>query len=79
MTGRIMLAIAIVMALALYVLACWWWPFVSCKRCDGTGKRRSWWGGSFRLCRRCKGTARRLRTGRRVFNRLRVLRDEGRP
>jgi hypothetical protein len=77
MTGAILLAIAVVLVVAGYVLACWWWPFVACKRCDGTGKRRSWWGGSFRLCRRCKGTARRLRTGRRVFNWLRVLHDEG--
>jgi hypothetical protein len=76
MTGGILLAIAVVLVVLGYVAACWWWPFVACPRCEGTGKRRSWWGGSFRICRRCGGTARQLRTGRRVFNWLRVLRAE---
>lgn len=62
-----------------YVFACWRWPFVPCPRCSGTGKRPAWWGKAFRVCRRCRGSARRLRIGRRVFNRLRVLRDESRP
>lgn len=79
MTGGVLLAIAAAAAAACYVLACWWWPFVKCPRCKGTGRRPSWWGGAFRDCGRCKGKARRLRTGRRVFNRLRVLRDESRP
>ncbi len=70
-------AIAAVSA-AVYVFACWWWPFVPCPRCDGTGKRKAPMGRAFRPCRRCKGTARRLRLGRRLFNRLRLLRDETR-
>lgn len=78
MTGVPLLAMAAAVALGLYALACWRWPFVPCKRCDGTGKRRSWWGNAFRLCRRCKGTARRLRTGRLVLRWLRILRDETR-
>jgi hypothetical protein len=79
MTGGILFAIAVALVVAGYAAACWRWPFIACPRCKGTGKRPSWWGGSFRDCRRCKGSARRLRTGRRVFNRLRVLRDESRP
>jgi hypothetical protein len=42
----------------------------------GNGQAGSWWGGSFRDCRRCDGKARRLRIGRRMFNWLRVLRNE---
>jgi hypothetical protein len=76
MTGGILLAITVALVVAGYAAVCWRWPFVPCPRSQGTGKRRSWWGGSFRDCRRCDGTARRLRTGQRVFTWLRVLRDE---
>jgi hypothetical protein len=55
-----------------YALACWLWPFTTCRRCHGTGKRAALFGGrAFRLCSRCDGTGRRLRPGRRVLNYLR--------
>ena len=63
--------------LAGYAAACWWWPFAACRKCNGTGKRKSPSGRAFRICRRCKGSARRLRAGRRIFNWLRVLHKEG--
>lgn len=72
------LVLVLLVCLAGYAIACKVWPFASCRRCTGTGKRRSPTGKAFRSCRRCKGTGKRLRTGRRVFNWLRVLRDEGR-
>lgn len=72
----LLVAIAIT-ALAVYALGCWAWPFASCRRCDGSGKRRSPSGRAFRLCPRCKGTGRRLRIGRRVWNYARRLRAEG--
>jgi hypothetical protein len=59
-----------------YLLACWLYPFIACRRCRGTGKRRSLFGGhTFGLCRRCDGTGRQLRPGRRALNYLRVLHD----
>ena len=52
-----------------YIGACVTWPFVNCRRCEGTGKRPPFFGGkTFQLCRRCAGTGRRLRTGRKVWN-----------
>ncbi len=54
-----------------YVIACAFWPFAACGRCDGTGKHRSPSGKAWRKCRRCRGSAARLRFGRRVFNWLR--------
>ena len=53
-----------------YALGCWLWPFTSCHRCGGDGKRRSPFGGgkTFGLCRRCDGTGRRVRIGRRIWN-----------
>ena len=57
-----------------YLLACWLWPFVACRRCHGTGKRRALFGGrAFGICRRCDGTGRQLRPGRRAINYLRTI------
>ncbi len=57
-------------ALLVYALACWWWPFANCGRCEGSGKRRSPTGRRFGKCRRCKGSGMRLRHGRRAWNAL---------
>lgn len=61
---------------AYYTFACWQWPFAKCSRCDGTGKRMSPSGKNWGTCRRCKGKARRLRTGRKIFNWLKVTSEE---
>lgn len=61
-----------------YVIACWFWPYANCRRCAGSGKRRSPTGRAFRRCPRCKGTGRRLRTGRWIFNKLHVLHEDAR-
>lgn len=67
------------LAVALcYALACWIWPFKACRKCDGTGKKRSPSGRAFRLCRRCDGTGRRLRAGRWIYNRLSGIRRDAR-
>lgn len=50
-----------------YVLACAVWPYASCPRCHGSGKRRSPSGKAWRPCRRCGGTGRRVRIGRRLW------------
>lgn len=61
------LAVLALTALVIYVGACAVWPFAGCRRCDGTGKRRSPSGRAWRDCRRCTGTGRRVRTGRRIY------------
>ncbi len=63
--------VAVLLATALYLLACWIWPFAACRKCDGLGRFHSWWGGSWRKCRRCKGSGERLRFGHRVVNAIR--------
>ena len=60
-----------------YGLGCWLWPFGACRRCQGTGKRRSPFGRAFGLCYRCDGTGRTLRIGRHIINALRELHDKG--
>lgn len=65
MTTLLLLALA---ALAVYVAACAWWPFAACRRCEGTGKRRSPAGKAWRPCGRCGGTGRRVRGGRHVWD-----------
>ncbi|MFC7622462.1 hypothetical protein [Microlunatus sp. GCM10028923] len=68
-TGLIVLAVlGLAGAGALYGLACWIWPFSACRRCDGSGKRRSPSGRAWRDCGRCKGTGKRLRLGWRIAN-----------
>ncbi len=54
-------------AALLYLAACTWWPFATCRRCSGTGKFRSPSGRAWRPCGRCQGTGRRVRLGRRVY------------
>jgi hypothetical protein len=53
-----------------YVLACAVWPFTACRRCEGTGKRRSPSGKAWRQCGRCDGSGRRVRAGRLVYELL---------
>ncbi|GAA2850178.1 hypothetical protein GCM10010472_04040 [Pseudonocardia halophobica] len=54
-------------ALVVYVAACAWWPFMACRRCLGTGKKRSPSGKAWRPCPRCGGNGRRVRLGRRIY------------
>ena len=60
-------------------LGCWLWPFGACRRCNGTGKRRSPFGRAFGLCRRCDGDGRRLRIGRRDHQRPARAARQGQP
>ncbi|NJP34146.1 hypothetical protein HCJ94_19690 [Micromonospora sp. HSS6-12] len=62
-----------------YVGVCWWRPFRRCRRCDGTGRRRSLMLRARRACRRCDGTGEHLRPGRIALNYLRELHDKGTP
>lgn len=76
-TASVLILAALAVTLG-YAVACWIWPFKSCPRCDGTGKKRSPSGRAFRLCRRCTGTGRRLRAGRWIYNRLSSVRRDAR-
>jgi hypothetical protein len=74
----------IILALTLvtfgYLLTCWLWPFATCRRCGGTGKRRAprlFGRGTFGLCRRCHGDGHRLRLGRHLINYLRDTHRDG--
>ena len=58
-----------------YLFLCWVWPFVNCRRCSGSGKRRALVGQGFRHCPRCDGTGHQLRPGRHVLNHLRTIHD----
>jgi hypothetical protein len=60
-----------------YTVACAFWPFAACRRCEGAGKRRSPSGRAWRYCHRCHGTGARLRAGRRAWNHVRRLRGGG--
>lgn len=54
-------------ALVLYIGACVIWPYAACRRCGGTGKRRSPSGKAWRPCGRCGGNGTRVRWGRMLF------------
>lgn len=62
---------------AYYLAACALFPFGNCRRCHGTGKRRTPLGRGLHLCRRCDGTGRRVRLGRRIYDYLRNEYDQG--
>lgn len=59
-----------------YAVACWLWPFTRCSWCEGTGKRTSPSGKNWGPCRHCKGKGARIRTGRKIFNWLKVTSKE---
>ncbi len=59
-----------------YAVACWLWPFTACPKCGGTGKWKSPSGKNWAPCRRCKGKAARIRTGRKIFNWLKITSEE---
>ena len=69
---------ALIVITLCYTVACWIWPFKACRKCTGSGKRRSPSGRAFRLCRRCDGTGRRLRAGRWIYNQLSRRRRDAR-
>ncbi|MEO3781588.1 hypothetical protein ABGB16_33415 [Micromonospora sp. B11E3] len=62
-----------------YLAVCWVRPFRRCRRCHGTGRRRSLILRTGRACRRCDGTGEHLRPGRVALNYLRELHDKGTP
>jgi hypothetical protein len=59
-----------------YWVASMLWPFTACRKCKGSGKRRSPSGKNHGRCRRCKGKGERLRLGRRVINKIGVTKDK---
>jgi hypothetical protein len=64
---------AIVAALIVsggYVVACAIYPFANCRRCHGSGRKRSPSGRAWRLCRKCKGSGARVRLGRRIWTKV---------
>jgi DnaJ-class molecular chaperone len=64
----VLLVLAVLLVVAGYGAAYWWWPYTACRRCEGSGKHRSPSGFAWRRCRRCHGTGTRIRLGRRVLN-----------
>ena len=79
-TGAALLILIMIVVTLGYILACWLYPFTTCRRCRGTGKRRAILGGrTFGHCRRCHGDGHMIRPGRRALNYLRVLHDKGTP
>ena len=76
LTAAIALFLVVIVVTLGYGVACWIWPFRACRRCAGTGRRRSPSGRAIRLCRTCRGTGLRLRAGRWIANHLLRLRRE---
>jgi DnaJ-class molecular chaperone len=75
-TASALILLALIVTIG-YSIGCWIWPFRACRRCHGTGRRRSPSGRAIRLCRPCKGTGLRLRAGRWIYNTIRHLYKEG--
>jgi hypothetical protein len=59
-----------------YWVASMLWPFTACRKCKGSGSRRSPSGKNYGRCRRCKGKGERLRFGRKVINKIGITKDK---
>jgi hypothetical protein len=62
-------------ALVVWVVSLYLWPFAHCLKCQGSGKNRgskTRGRGRYGQCRRCKGTGRRNRIGAKTVHRGRV-------
>ncbi|MEW1719616.1 hypothetical protein [Streptomyces sp. NPDC093109] len=76
-------AVPILIVLTLcYALLCAASPYGTCRKCEGWGHaivraRRSGRLKRGRQCRRCSGYGTRLRVGRRVYNGVTRLHDNG--
>lgn len=55
------IVIVVLAVIGLYILAGLFWPFASCRKCNGGGRLRSPARRYWRACPRCGGTGRRLR------------------
>lgn len=75
-TGTAGLILLALLGLALYITACVIWPFGACRKCAGLGRFRSPTGRAWRACKHCRGTGARVRTGRRIWDVLRGVRDQ---
>jgi hypothetical protein len=66
MTSLALLALA---GLLLYRISLKRHPYTDCRRCQGTGERRSrLFAHSYGYCPTCSGTGQQLRLGVRLFN-----------
>lgn len=63
----LVLLVGVPIAAALYVGHCAIWPYAACRKCEGSGRRRSPSGRAWRTCRRCDGSGSRVRLGRRLW------------
>lgn len=71
------LIVAGILAALFYWAACAFWPYLACRRCDGSGRRRAPFGmAGWRTCPRCQGRGRRVRLGRQVYEAARGLRSD---
>ena len=53
--------------LLLYVGICAKWPFMKCRKCQGTGRCFAPFGSAFRTCPRCGGDGEHVRYGRQLW------------
>jgi DnaJ-class molecular chaperone len=76
MTLALAVSAALLLAGGGYAVACWAFPFATCRRCAGTGTRTTWLRNE-RPCHYCKTTGRRVRLGRRLHTRATALHERG--
>lgn len=50
-----------------YAVVCAMWPFTSCGRCEGSGRKLSPSKKNWRRCKKCKGSGSQVRLGRRFW------------
>ena len=63
-------ALAILAAVAIWLVSLYFHPYGRCRRCGGSGRNAGSSARRFGTCKRCKGNGRRWRAGARTIHKV---------
>ena len=72
MIAVLVLAVVVAVGIAGYLASCAAFPFIDCKRCEGTGEIPRWHRLSTQLCPHCDGEGAITRSGAYFLNAVRT-------
>jgi len=66
---ELLLGVIILVAMAIWLIRSWWWPFKACPACKGrSGRGRGSSRSSYNRCWRCKGQPEQVKVTARLIS-----------